>query len=157
MCAAPLDLARRKPKGVVRDNGGHAVALLWIMRNIYDIAPGDVFWGGDGLPLRALNRGRARYGADMAGYRELFRRILPERVFGSAGTTSTSYRPKVVEHLGNTAHTLGLLAHWRRPRGRACADLRLPGHRRAAHLQLRRITRPHSTIRGRPAQPRGKW
>ncbi|MGE5696769.1 MAG: propionyl-CoA synthetase [Candidatus Sericytochromatia bacterium] len=33
-----------KPKGVVRDNGGHAVALLWSMRNIYDAAPGDVFW-----------------------------------------------------------------------------------------------------------------
>lgn len=33
-----------KPKGIVRDNGGHAVALLWSMANIYDIAPGDVFW-----------------------------------------------------------------------------------------------------------------
>lgn len=33
-----------KPKGIVRDNGGHAVALLWSMRNLYDIAPGDVFW-----------------------------------------------------------------------------------------------------------------
>ncbi|MEU8270227.1 propionyl-CoA synthetase [Sphaerisporangium sp. NPDC049002] len=33
-----------KPKGVVRDNGGHAVALLWSMRNVYDIAPGEVFW-----------------------------------------------------------------------------------------------------------------
>jgi propionyl-CoA synthetase len=33
-----------KPKGIVRDNGGHAVALLWSMRNIYDMAPGDVFW-----------------------------------------------------------------------------------------------------------------
>jgi propionyl-CoA synthetase len=33
-----------KPKGIVRDNGGHAVALLWSMRNIYDIEPGDVFW-----------------------------------------------------------------------------------------------------------------
>ena len=33
-----------KPKGIVRDNGGHAVALVWSMRNIYDIAPGDVFW-----------------------------------------------------------------------------------------------------------------
>ncbi|MGV0837457.1 propionyl-CoA synthetase [Mycolicibacterium thermoresistibile] len=32
------------PKGVVRDNGGHAVALLWSMRNIYDTNPGDVFW-----------------------------------------------------------------------------------------------------------------
>ena len=33
-----------KPKGIVRDNGGHAVALTWSMRHIYDITPGDVFW-----------------------------------------------------------------------------------------------------------------
>ena len=33
-----------KPKGIVRDNGGHAVALLWSMRHVYDIDPGDVFW-----------------------------------------------------------------------------------------------------------------
>jgi propionyl-CoA synthetase len=33
-----------RPKGIVRDNGGHAVALLWSMRNIYDIEPGEVFW-----------------------------------------------------------------------------------------------------------------
>ncbi|HEX9032951.1 MAG TPA: propionyl-CoA synthetase [Streptosporangiaceae bacterium] len=33
-----------KPKGVVRDNGGHAVALAWSMRNIYDTGAGEVFW-----------------------------------------------------------------------------------------------------------------
>jgi propionyl-CoA synthetase len=33
-----------EPKGVVRDNGGHAVALTWSMRNIYDVQPGDVYW-----------------------------------------------------------------------------------------------------------------
>ena len=32
------------PKGVVRDNGGHAVALTWSMRNIYDVGPGEVMW-----------------------------------------------------------------------------------------------------------------
>jgi Acyl-coenzyme A synthetases/AMP-(fatty) acid ligases len=32
------------PKGVVRDNGGHAVALRWSMRYIYDVRPGDIFW-----------------------------------------------------------------------------------------------------------------
>jgi propionyl-CoA synthetase len=32
------------PKGVVRDNGGHAVAMLWSMRNIYNMQPGDVYW-----------------------------------------------------------------------------------------------------------------
>jgi propionyl-CoA synthetase len=33
-----------KPKGVVRDNGGHAVALAWSMGAIYNTNPGDVFW-----------------------------------------------------------------------------------------------------------------
>ena len=33
-----------QPKGVVRDNGGHMVALKWSMKNIYDIDPGEVFW-----------------------------------------------------------------------------------------------------------------
>ena len=33
-----------KPKGIVRDNGGHAVALMWTMRHIYDTQPGDVYW-----------------------------------------------------------------------------------------------------------------
>jgi propionyl-CoA synthetase len=33
-----------KPKGIVRDNGGHAVALAWSMKNVYDIQPGQVWW-----------------------------------------------------------------------------------------------------------------
>ncbi|MFI0796910.1 propionyl-CoA synthetase [Micromonospora rubida] len=33
-----------RPKGVVRDNGGHAVALRWSMTNVFGIGPGDVFW-----------------------------------------------------------------------------------------------------------------
>ncbi len=33
-----------EPKGVVRDNGGHAVALKWTMKAIYDVEPGDVYW-----------------------------------------------------------------------------------------------------------------
>jgi propionyl-CoA synthetase len=33
-----------RPKGVVRDNGGHAVALRWSMPNIYDTHPGQVYW-----------------------------------------------------------------------------------------------------------------
>jgi propionyl-CoA synthetase len=32
------------PKGVVRDNGGHTVALKWTMKNIYDVDAGDVYW-----------------------------------------------------------------------------------------------------------------
>ncbi len=33
-----------QPKGVVRDTGGHIVALKWSMKAIYDVEPGDVFW-----------------------------------------------------------------------------------------------------------------
>jgi propionyl-CoA synthetase len=33
-----------RPKGIVRDNGGHAVAMAWSMRNVYGIKPGDVWW-----------------------------------------------------------------------------------------------------------------
>src|SRR5213595_724923 len=33
-----------QPKGIVRDNGGHAVALEWTMKHVYDVDPGDVFW-----------------------------------------------------------------------------------------------------------------
>ncbi|MET8677993.1 propionyl-CoA synthetase [Streptomyces sp. NPDC004647] len=33
-----------RPKGVVRDNGGHAVALRWSMENVFDTHPGEVFW-----------------------------------------------------------------------------------------------------------------
>jgi propionyl-CoA synthetase len=32
------------PKGVVRDNGGHLVALKWSMQNIYGVNPGEVYW-----------------------------------------------------------------------------------------------------------------
>ena len=33
-----------QPKGVVRDNGGHAVAMAWSMANVYGVQPGEVFW-----------------------------------------------------------------------------------------------------------------
>jgi len=33
-----------QPKGIIRDNGGHAVALNWTMGAIYDVQPGDVYW-----------------------------------------------------------------------------------------------------------------
>ena len=33
-----------QPKGVVRDTGGYMVALMWTMKNLYGVAPGEVFW-----------------------------------------------------------------------------------------------------------------
>ena len=37
------------PKGVVRDNGGHAAALTWSMGAIYGVAPGDVYWAASDI------------------------------------------------------------------------------------------------------------
>ncbi|MGA2122390.1 MAG: propionyl-CoA synthetase [Methanoregula sp.] len=38
-----------KPKGVLRDNGGHLVALLWSMPNIYGMHPGEVYWAASDI------------------------------------------------------------------------------------------------------------
>jgi len=38
-----------RPKGVVRDNGGHAVALAWSMRNVYGVDPGETFWAASDI------------------------------------------------------------------------------------------------------------
>jgi propionyl-CoA synthetase len=38
-----------EPKGVVRDNGGHMVALHWTMKNIYGVDPGEVFWAASDI------------------------------------------------------------------------------------------------------------
>ncbi len=38
-----------EPKGVVRPNGGHAVALKWTMESIYNVKPGDVYWAASDI------------------------------------------------------------------------------------------------------------
>ena len=37
------------PKGVVRDNGGHAVAMAWSLRNVFNMQPGEVFWAASDI------------------------------------------------------------------------------------------------------------
>ncbi len=38
-----------QPKGIVRDNGGHAVALKWTMKNVYGVDPGDAYWAASDI------------------------------------------------------------------------------------------------------------
>jgi propionyl-CoA synthetase len=38
-----------QPKGVLRDNGGHAVALTWSMKNVYGVEPGEVYWAASDI------------------------------------------------------------------------------------------------------------
>ena len=40
-----------KPKGVVRYHGGHAVAMTYSMKTVYDVNPGDVFWAASDVGL----------------------------------------------------------------------------------------------------------
>ncbi|MDG1438811.1 MAG: propionyl-CoA synthetase [Emcibacteraceae bacterium] len=37
------------PKGIVRDNGGHMVAMNWSMKNVYAMDPGDVYWAASDI------------------------------------------------------------------------------------------------------------
>ena len=38
-----------QPKGIVRDNGGHAVALAWSMKNVYEVDRGEVYWAASDI------------------------------------------------------------------------------------------------------------
>ncbi|WP_421581553.1 propionyl-CoA synthetase [Shinella sp. M31] len=38
-----------QPKGVIRDNGGHMVALAWTMRALYGVQPGEVYWAASDI------------------------------------------------------------------------------------------------------------
>jgi propionyl-CoA synthetase len=44
-----------KPKGVVRDNGGHAVAMCWSMKAVYGVNPGEVFWAASDVGWQAAH------------------------------------------------------------------------------------------------------
>jgi propionyl-CoA synthetase len=55
-----------KPKGVVRDNGGHAVAMLHSMKHIYGMQPGDTFWAASDVGW-VVGHSYIIYGTLMAG------------------------------------------------------------------------------------------
>jgi len=55
-----------KPKGVVRDNGGHAVAILHSMKHIYGMQPGDTFWAASDVGW-VVGHSYIIYGTLMAG------------------------------------------------------------------------------------------
>ena len=95
-----------RPKGVVRDNGGHAVALQWSMANVYDAHPGEVFWAASDVGWVV--------GHSYIVYAPLLRGLHDRHVRGQAGRHARPGR---------------LLAGDRRPR-RAHAVHRADGHPR---------------------------
>jgi propionyl-CoA synthetase len=59
------------PKGIVRDNGGHAVALNYSMQAIYNINPGEVFWAASDVGW-VVGHSYIVYGPLLAGCTTLF-------------------------------------------------------------------------------------
>lgn len=59
------------PKGIVRDNGGHAVALSYAVQNIYGMQPGDVWWGASDIGW-VVGHSLIVYGPLMSGCSAIF-------------------------------------------------------------------------------------
>ncbi|MGB0576186.1 MAG: propionyl-CoA synthetase [Alphaproteobacteria bacterium] len=60
-----------EPKGVVRDNGGHAVALNWTMGAVYKVQPGDVYWAASDIGW-VVGHSYIVYGPLLAGATSVF-------------------------------------------------------------------------------------
>ena len=94
-----------KPKGVVRDNGGHAVALRWSMQHIYDTHPGEVFWAASDIGW-VVGHSYIIYGPLLAGCTSVlyegkpvgtpdagaFWRVISERKVKTLFTAPTAFR-----------------------------------------------------------------
>ncbi|MEH6824441.1 MAG: propionyl-CoA synthetase [Motiliproteus sp.] len=73
-----------KPKGVVRDNGGHAVALKYSMKAIYDMNPGEVFWAASDVGW-VVGHSYIVYAPLLAGLSSVFYEGKPVRTPDAGG------------------------------------------------------------------------
>ena len=73
-----------QPKGIVRDNGGHAVALSYALNNVYGMHPGDVWWGASDIGW-VVGHSFIVYGPLMGGCSAIFFEGKPIRT-PDAGT-----------------------------------------------------------------------
>ncbi|MDD9910583.1 MAG: propionyl-CoA synthetase [Ahrensia sp.] len=94
-----------QPKGVVRDNGGHAVALHWTMKNIYNVEPGEVYWAASDVGW-VVGHSYIVYGPLLAGNTTIlfegkpvgtpdastFWRVMSEHKVASMFTAPTAFR-----------------------------------------------------------------
>ncbi|KUF96602.1 Cathepsin Z [Phytophthora nicotianae] len=78
-----------RPKGVVRDNGGHAVALKWAMRNVFDIAPEDAFFAASDMGWTSVLYAGKPVGTPDAG---AYWRLITEYGIKSMFTAPTALR-----------------------------------------------------------------
>ena len=125
------------PKGVVRDNGGHMVALKWTMKNHYDVDPGEAYLGG---VRRGLGGGPLLYRLCAAAAR-----LHVHHLRGQAGRYARRRRVLARDRRarggGHVHRAHGLPRHQERgPEGRA-------------HQALRPQRLPHAVPGGRARRP----
>ena len=103
------------PKGVVRDNGSHLVALKWSMKNVYDVDAGEVYWAASDVgwvvghsyivyaPLfkgctTVLFEGKP-VGTPDPG---VFWRVISQHKVSVMFTAPTAFRGAIIKRCGNT-------------------------------------------------------
>ena len=86
-----------KPKGVVRDNGGHAVALAYSMNTVYGVTAGDVFWAASDVGW-VVGHSYIVYGPLLAGCTSILYEGKPVKTpdAGAFWRVVTDYRVKVL-------------------------------------------------------------
>ncbi len=94
-----------QPKGIVRDNGGHAVALAWTMKHVYDVDPAEVYWAASDIGW-AVGHSYTVYGPLIHGCTSVlyegkpvgtpdpgaFWRVISEHGVGTLFTAPTAFR-----------------------------------------------------------------
>ncbi len=86
-----------KPKGVVRDNGGHAVALNYSMKAVYNMNPGDVFWAASDVGW-VVGHSYIVYGPLLAGCTTIMYEGKPVKTpdAGAFWRVASEYRAKAI-------------------------------------------------------------
>lgn len=86
-----------KPKGVVRDNGGHAVALNYSMKAVYNMNPGDVFWAASDVGW-VVGHSYIVYGPLLAGCTTIMYEGKPVRTpdAGAFWRVASEYKAKAI-------------------------------------------------------------
>ncbi len=125
------------PKGVVRDNGGHLVALKWSMFNLYGVKPGEVWWCGSDIGW-VVGHSYIVYGPLLHGATSIMYEGKP------IGTPDAGAFWRVISRAqgGRVLHRADRVP--RHPQG---------GPGRQVHPQIRPVEIPHAVSAGERADP----
>jgi propionyl-CoA synthetase len=157
-----------KPKGVVRENGGHAVAMKYSMTAIYDMQPGEVFWAAsdvgwvvghsyiaDSRLYHGSVRGQTNHDAGCRRFLAGYLRAPGQGIVYRADRISCHQKRRPGSRLRQKVRSVLSGNHFRRRRTARSADLRMARRplRRAGNRSL--VADGNRLVhRRKPARPR---